>query len=127
MKLGEITISKDHELQLNLLEDFTDTEIRLGDFIRLKGLEVGVILYLKDDGGEHKIILIGNGTPYNGLSTISGEGWDWKLYNNWIVTRVLYLQPNLHGSYLDPGYVGDIKSDNYWGGAAQREGTAKAG
>ena len=111
MKLGEVTISKDHQLDINLVEDFSDTEIRLGEFIRLRGLEVGMILYLKGDGDGQKIILIGNGTPYNGLTTVSDEGWDWDLYNNWVVSQVLYLQPQLHGSFLDSRWARDIREE----------------
>lgn len=109
MKLGEITISDDTQLDLNLVDDLSDTEVRLGDYIRLKGLRVGMILYLKNDGSGTKIIFVGNGTPAEGLSTVSHDGWYWKLYNNWIVSRVLYLQPQLNGSFLDEQYVRDIE------------------
>ncbi len=112
MKLGEITISDENQLDLNLMDDLSDTEVRLGDYIRLKGLQVGMILYLKNDGGGQKIILVGNGTPYEGLSTVSHDGWHWSLYNNWIVSRVLRLQPQLHGSYLDPHCVEEVEEAN---------------
>lgn len=109
MKLGEIEISDHTALQLNLVEDLSETDVRLGDYIRLKGLQVGMMLYLKDDGGGRKIILIGNGTPCEGLTNVSHDGWYWKTYNNWIVSRVLYLQPQLCGSYLDPRCVEDVE------------------
>lgn len=123
MKLGEISISDDHQLDLNLVEDFSDTEIRLGDFIRLKGLQVGMVFYLKNSVLGTQILLIGNGTPYEGPSTVSHDGWDWDTYNSWIVTRVLYLQPQLSGSYLTPGCVKEVESKNYWKETDQEQST----
>jgi hypothetical protein len=105
MKLGEISISPDNQLDLNLVEDLSDTEVRLGDFIRLRGLQVGMILYLRNDGSGQKIIFVGNGTPGAGTTEACYLGWDWKLYNHWVVNRVLYLQPQLNGSFLNPEHV----------------------
>ncbi len=75
METVDIQISHINSMRLGPLEDFTDTEIRLGDYIRLKGLQVGMILYLKDEDGDgQKIIIVGNGTPYEGPSSVSFDG-----------------------------------------------------
>lgn len=105
MKLCDIEVSDDNAMSFHLVDDLSDTEVRLGDYIRLKGLQVGQILYLKDDGSGQKIIFVGNGTPHEGVSSISRDGWYWKLWNHWTVNRVFQLAPELNGSFLAPGSV----------------------
>lgn len=78
--------------RLELEEDFTDAKIFFGDYIRLKKIYVGDIFCLESpDGDFDRVVFIGNGTPYEGISTISHDGWDWKLYNAWRVVGKLRL------------------------------------
>ncbi len=105
MKLCDIDISDQNAMSFHLVDDLSDTEVHLGDYIRLKGLEVGYILYLNNDGGGQKVIFVGNSTPYEGISSISHDGWNWDLYNNWTVNRVYRLQLELSGSFFSPGHL----------------------
>ena len=74
------------------IEDFTKSSLFLGDYIRLKGLSPGNIFCLESpDGSFQRTLMIGNATPYEGVSTTSHAGWDWELYNAWRVVKVLHL------------------------------------
>jgi hypothetical protein len=58
-------------------------------------------------GLEEKLI-VGNCTPYNGVSASSEEGWDWDFWKNFLVIKVEYIQ----GNYMTPENVKIIK-ENY--------------
>lgn len=83
-------------------ESFENTDLGFGDYIRLKGLQVGDVFHLETrDGNIRRTIVIGNGTPFEGISQTSHDGWDWQLYNSF---RVL-SRASLHtdgGEYLTP-------------------------
>lgn len=91
--------TKDLEL---VTTDYSTSDIGLGDYIRLKKPNVGDIIYLKDRGFGVKIVVIGNATPYEGVSYDSHEGWDWEKYNAFKVMKVISMLPIPTGSYLCP-------------------------
>ncbi len=83
-------------METQIIHDLSKTKVMLGDFIRLHGLQPGMIIYLKNDGSAiPKMLIIGNATPYEGVSSISHDGWDWDAYNCWEVEKVLLIsEPN---------------------------------
>mgnify|MGYP005858215771 CR=1 FL=1 len=103
MKLGN-----NEALGLQLVEDLSDTNVPLGDYIRLKGLNFGDIIYLRDDGSGEHVIVVGNGTPFEGVTSSSERGWDYKTYNMWIVNRVYRISLELNGTWLHPNYVKEV-------------------
>lgn len=83
-------------------EDFRESKLYFGDYIRLRGLRYGDLFYLEKSGGEVQVVLIGNATPYEGPSSVSHDGWYWNAYNHW---RVLYhtrIDLERDGSWLPP-------------------------
>lgn len=124
MKLQDIDFGKGNGISLHLVHDLSDTEVRFGDYIRLHGLLAGDLIYLRDDGSGQKIVLIGNATNYNGVSSVSDEGWDWGLYNNWIVERVFHFQLEANGSFLHPTSIRIMKEEASAGGRLSWEITS---
>lgn len=104
-------IDDDHALELRVAEDFSNTNIRLGDYIRLRGLCVGDILYLQDPNRDTKVIFIGNGTPYEGVSSVSHDGWYWDVYNAWTLLKVVRLAIAGEGEPLSPVEVEVVQSE----------------
>ena len=99
-------------VSLRSVIDLTDSEIRLGDYIKLRGLEIGDIIYLRDDGANTKVIFIGNATPYEGVSNVPQKGWDSSLYNTWIVDKVVRMSLEQNGLWLDPRTVNFVKEES---------------
>ena len=99
-----------------LTEDFENSDLGFGDYIRLKGLEVGTIIELEGRKasdtcsgwakGVKKTLIVGNCTPFEGVSTTSHDGWDWHLCNNWRVIRVIRLDVD-HLYLATAGFPGD--------------------
>jgi len=87
---------------LTLTDDFSNTNLKFGDYIRLRGLKRGDLIYLKDKGSGVKTVLVGNSTPYEGVSNTSEDGWDWNLYNLYEVWLVYRLELEKDGSWLEP-------------------------
>lgn len=98
-----LDLGNDNAVRLRSIEDLSDTRVCFGDYIRLRGLSVGDIIYLKNDGSGEKVIFVGNGSPYEGVSSVSHDGWDFKTYNMWIVDRVFRLNLEANGAFLTPG------------------------
>lgn len=107
MNETKLSVSDRNALRLFEEQDLVGAKIYFGDYIRLKGLRVGDIFYLHDEGlGSDAIIVIGNATPFTGVSTNDGGvGWDWDTYNYWKVDKVLRLYPEMNGSFLHPETV----------------------
>lgn len=83
--------------------DFSERDISLSDYILLRGLSVGDLIILKNDGRDEHSILVGNSTPYVGVTSSSEEGWDFGTYNAWKVKAVYRL--TIGKEFLDPQYV----------------------
>jgi hypothetical protein len=83
--------------------DLSERNISLSDYILLHGLSVGDLIILKDDGRDEHSILVGNSTPYVGVTSSSEEGWDFGTYNSWVVKAVYRL--TIGKEWLSPKYV----------------------
>lgn len=106
-------------LSLRTPEDLRDAKIYFGDYIRLKGLRYGDLFYLiEEQSRESKVILIGNGTPYNGVTSTSDEGWCWALYNRWKVEYVMHIGLEMNGCWLHPTNVRQAQGLSPKGSAA---------
>ena len=99
-----ISLSPVNQLTVLQAQGFEGSHVSFGDYIKLAGLQPGDLIYLKDDGSGEKVIMIGNATPYNGVSSTSAEGWDYGIYNGWEVKSVYRLVPSqifLHPEEVD--------------------------
>jgi len=94
------------EIRTELIYDLSDRDISLGDYISLHGLSTGDLIFLKNDE-EDKAILIGNGTAFEGVSSASMDGWDYKLYNAWKVDKVCHIKIEQH--WLSPDHVATVQ------------------
>ena len=89
-------------LVISLIDDLSNTSIKFGDYIRLKGLRVGDIFRLQaDDTTDPVFVLIGNATPYMSITTSDGcIGWSWDEYNHWRVMDVVHLTLKSGGRWM---------------------------
>lgn len=81
---------------MSKVRDFSKKPIQFGAYLCDQELECGDIIFLIDDDGNTDVIMIGNATPYMGVSTSDGGlGWDYNDYNAWRVVSVSkYSHPN---------------------------------
>lgn len=86
-------------LKFSVRFDLRDTNIRLGDYIKLHGLELGDIIFCSD-GNSTIPLFIGNCTPHHSPMN-SGPGWDCARSNH---LRVLAI----YSVSLECGSMGEI-------------------
>jgi hypothetical protein len=80
---------------MNKISEKFFKDISLGDFIKLKGLNRGIVLYLEQDVS----IIIGDATPYvRPTSNDGGIGWGWEEdYGKFKLLKVEYYE--IPGTY----------------------------
>ena len=74
--------------KFNIIEvgDYSKSQIKLGDFVKLKKLYPGDILYLDNDGRNNRIVIVGNATA-SSVVYEADLGWDDMVYNNWTILK----------------------------------------
>jgi len=101
-------MNKEHQRRYGIcwqsIENFADTNLLFGDYIRIKKLNYGDVFVLEDMATKKntEIVVIGNGTPYEGISSVSNNGWDYELYNSWRVLEVFRIELSRNGTFLYP-------------------------
>lgn len=74
--------------ELKLVEDFSKDDIRFDAYVKLKSLNVGDVIFLRDSALTDKVLVIGAATPYEGVTGMSCNGWDYARCANFKVTKV---------------------------------------
>jgi len=98
----QVELLKGFGLNYFVRHDLQDTNILLGDYIRLHGLHHGDIVFCHD-GNSTVPLFVGNCTPYCSPTNDVGTGWIWSHCNH---LRVLAI----YGVELSCGSVGQISS-----------------
>ena len=89
-------------------ESFEGSSLGFGDYIRLRGLKIGDVFHLTD-GANYRTVIIGNGTPYEGIESTSHNGWDYALYNSWRILSVSHLHTQ-GGEFLGHQEIDTVRS-----------------
>lgn len=78
--------------------------IPFSDFVKLSNLKPGMVVAFK---GIDERLIVGNCTPYNTVSAISNDGWDWSFWKDFLVIQVEYID----GNYITPEYIAICKQN----------------
>lgn len=84
--------------------------IPLPDFIRLHGLQPGMIITFK---GMQERLIVGNCTPFETVTATSEEGWAYDIWQRFLVVQVQYIDSvNMSApNWLTPKQVEIIKEN----------------